>query len=707
MQASIDSLLEKGRLTRLPSLPGVLAELLGSIDSDSVSFHHLSELVNKDPVLTAKMLAVGNSALFRRPQQFTSVERVMITLGLDLVKTLIVAAAVQQFFEQLSQGMRIDLRGFWRQTLTCAASARVLAQLSGYPAPGEAHVAGLICNLGQLILARGNPDSYATLFELGDDAAVPPVEQGQYGASHAEVGAAVVEGWKLQSYLAEAVRYHHEPAEQLSDAPHLVKILSLASGLSAANVEGREPPYGDAALLFDLTREVTNNVQRQAKEQTAEVAAALHLDSAQPPAEAEVIDTRDPMAKAVREQALVGAVQQQLKHADDLESLGEAIFHCTNLLFGLEPVIYLHDAGSDRLVPLKLAGQDWRIGDLVLSCNGSNSMVVHAFQAGEMTSQLADAAAVWPVVDRQLCDLLGGEGLHCVPLRGTGDSLGVLVIGTSLTRQPMLDEIRPLFRLFASEAAGALKLFHQRLAEREGGSADMQQQWRARVRELVHETNNPLGIVRNYLYLLGSQLDSDPQAQENLRVVQDEIERVAGLIRRFTEIETEQEIKPRAVDINQLLGDVTRLIDPLLADRNIEVSTDFDIALPPVVTRYDLLKQVLLNLIKNACEAMDEGGRLELGTQDYVYWHDRECIEIVVSDSGPGIPPHVLANLFKPVSSTKGEGHAGLGLSIAKNLMEEMEGFIGCRSSETRGTRFQLLLPRELGDEGGETREAH
>lgn len=706
MQASIDSLLEKGHLTKLPSLPGVLAELLESIDSDAVSFHHLSELVNKDPVLTAKLLAVGNSALFRRPQQFTSVERVMITLGLNLVKTVIIAAAVQQFFEQLSHGMRIDLRGFWRQTLTSAASARVLAQLSGYPAPGEAYLAGLMCNLGQLILARGNAESYAAIFDLGDDAAVASVEQGQFGASHAEVGGAVVAGWKLQSYLAEAVRYHHEVAQQVADAPHLVKILNLASALGAANVEGREPPYGDADLLFGLTREVTNNVQRQAKEQTSEVAAALHLESAEPQGEAESADgARDPMAKAVREQALVGAVQQQLKHADDLESLGEAIFHCTNILFGLEPVIYLHDPDGDQLVPLRLAGQDWRIADLLLPCASSNSMVMHAFRSGETLSELIDNEAAWPVVDRQLCAMLGGEGLHCVPLRGTGESLGVLVIGTSAARQPMLNEIRPLFRLFASEAAGALRRFRQHTAERTGDAGELQQQWRTRIRELVHETNNPLGIVRNYLYLLGSQLDSDPQAQENLRVVQDEIERVAGLIRRFTEIETEEEVKPRAVDINQLLDDITRLIDPLIANHQIEVSTDFDAALPPIVTRYDLLKQVVLNLVKNACEAMTEGGELMLSTQDYVYWHDRECIEITVSDTGPGIPPHVLASLFKPVTSTKGEGHAGLGLSIAKNLMDELEGFIGCRSSETRGTRFQLLLPRDLEDGGDEARE--
>ncbi|GAB4354615.1 MAG: hypothetical protein Kow006_20480 [Gammaproteobacteria bacterium] len=699
MQASIHSLLEKGHLTKLPSLPSVLAELLGSINKDNVSFHHLSELVNKDPALTAKLLAVGNSALFYRPQQFTSVERVMITLGLNLVKTIIVAAAVQQFFEQLSRGARIDLRRFWRQTLSCATSAQALASLTGYPQPGEAYLAGLLCNLGQLVMARGYPERYAPIMELGDDAATPVLELEQFEVDHAELGATIIDNWKLHSYLADAVRYHHEAAEQVQDAPHLVKILNLASGLSAAATEGRESPFKEAHTLFGLTREVTNSVQKRAREQTAELAAALHLDMAAPPEPADPIH-QGPMGKAAREQALLGAVHQQLKHANDLESLGEAIYHCTNILFGLEPLIFLHDSAKDALAALPLAGQDWRAAEMILPCDSSHSLVVHAFRSGEILADLArDSQQEWPVVDRQLCKMVGGEGLFCVPLRGEGLSLGVLVMGTNATRQPMLDEIRPLIELFAREASEALQRFQRRQGTAGSLPEETQQVWRSRIRELVHETNNPLGIIRNYLYLLSSQMESDPKAQENLRVVQDEIERVAGLIRRFNEIETEEEVKPRAVDVNQLLTDVIRLIEPVIASSGIEIETDFDPTLPPVVTRYDLLKQVVLNLVKNACEAMEQGGRLVLATQDYVYWNDRECIEIVVLDNGPGIPPHVLANLFKPVSSTKGEGHAGLGLSIAKNLMDELEGFISCRSSEKKGTRFQLLLPREIGDE--------
>ena len=116
-----------------------------------------------------------------------------------------------------------------------------------------------------------------------------------------------------------------------------------------------------------------------------------------------------------------------------------------------------------------------------------------------------------------------------------------------------------------------------------------------------------------------------------------------------------------------------------------------------MVARYDYLKQILINLIKNACEAMaGKGGNLQIETHDYLYQQGKEFIEIVITDSGAGIPPQIMAALFQPVASTKGGSHSGLGLSIVRSLVDELQGSISCRSSEQRGTRFQLLLPREL-----------
>jgi nitrogen-specific signal transduction histidine kinase len=115
-------------------------------------------------------------------------------------------------------------------------------------------------------------------------------------------------------------------------------------------------------------------------------------------------------------------------------------------------------------------------------------------------------------------------------------------------------------------------------------------------------------------------------------------------------------------------------------------------ALPTVRSDRNKLKQILINLIFNAAEAMPEGGRLTLSS---AYWHSGQQqgqIELGVEDSGPGIPDEVLQQLYSPVASRKGGTHAGVGLAIVGRLVAELGAVIQCHSTKA-GTRFKLLLP--------------
>jgi signal transduction histidine kinase len=127
------------------------------------------------------------------------------------------------------------------------------------------------------------------------------------------------------------------------------------------------------------------------------------------------------------------------------------------------------------------------------------------------------------------------------------------------------------------------------------------------------------------------------------------------------------------------------------------VVTRLDSELPRLTTQRDKLKQIVLNLLKNAAEAMPEGGTVTIGTRDHVNRDGQSYVEIVVSDTGPGMPPEIMENLFKPVASTKGGGHGGLGLSIINELAAALNISVTC-TSDPSGTIFQLLVPRILAD---------
>jgi signal transduction histidine kinase len=104
------------------------------------------------------------------------------------------------------------------------------------------------------------------------------------------------------------------------------------------------------------------------------------------------------------------------------------------------------------------------------------------------------------------------------------------------------------------------------------------------------------------------------------------------------------------------------------------------------------LKQILVNLIKNAVEALSAGGKISIANNGLVNRDGALYVELSIKDTGPGISPEVMANLFSPVRSTKGDGHRGLGLSIVHGLIKRMNGMITCRSDK-KGTTFEILLP--------------
>jgi signal transduction histidine kinase len=126
----------------------------------------------------------------------------------------------------------------------------------------------------------------------------------------------------------------------------------------------------------------------------------------------------------------------------------------------------------------------------------------------------------------------------------------------------------------------------------------------------------------------------------------------------------------------------------------VDAVTNLDSSMVAIETNPSAIKQILTNLIKNASEALPSAGRITVETQALVNLNGRNYVEIVISDNGPGIPPEVQEKLFTPVETTKGDSHSGLGLSIVKNLIDELDGSISCRSGAKNGTRFEILIPR-------------
>ncbi len=209
---------------------------------------------------------------------------------------------------------------------------------------------------------------------------------------------------------------------------------------------------------------------------------------------------------------------------------------------------------------------------------------------------------------------------------------------------------------------------------------------------LAHEINNPLQAIHNCLHLTISRPSLSPsKRREYLSMAQEEVERLTDLVQRILDFYRPSRESPAPVDIRLILDDVLSLAAKRLEHAKILVHKNATSPLPPVKGMRNLLKQVLLNIIINAIEAMPAGGDLYIDTA----WDaKRGEVSISFTDTGEGIPITELANIFDPFYTTKAKG-TGLGLSISHGIIERHGGKIDVRSELGKGSTFSIRLPTE------------
>jgi signal transduction histidine kinase len=207
---------------------------------------------------------------------------------------------------------------------------------------------------------------------------------------------------------------------------------------------------------------------------------------------------------------------------------------------------------------------------------------------------------------------------------------------------------------------------------------------------VTHEISNPLDSIQNLLYLIHESPGVSPEVATMAEQSAEEVRRVISLTRSTLGF-FRQGLHPERVDLRASAESVRLLMDPVLRERGIEflVSATGDCT----VNAYSVeVRQVLLNLVRNACEATSRrGARVSITMEGRP-----ESVELVVKDEGGGIDPAILANLFQFGASTKGERGNGMGLWVVRQLVSRHGGSIDVDSKPGQGTRFTLSWPRDF-----------
>jgi len=223
---------------------------------------------------------------------------------------------------------------------------------------------------------------------------------------------------------------------------------------------------------------------------------------------------------------------------------------------------------------------------------------------------------------------------------------------------------------------------------------------------MAHELNQPLTAVTNYLeagrQLLATGAGSPERLGEIMEKAVAQAQRAGEVIRQLRQFVSKGETERRIESLNQLVEEALALALVGARQRGVRTSLELDRSLPPVLVDHVQIQQVVLNLVRNAIEAMEEMELRELVVATRTV-PDLEMAEVIVADSGPGIAPELADRLFQPFVTTKKTG-MGLGLSICREIVEAHRGRLTTTPGSPRGTVFRMALPIASRQEPGDAR---
>ncbi|MBU4304635.1 MAG: MCP four helix bundle domain-containing protein [Candidatus Omnitrophica bacterium] len=209
---------------------------------------------------------------------------------------------------------------------------------------------------------------------------------------------------------------------------------------------------------------------------------------------------------------------------------------------------------------------------------------------------------------------------------------------------------------------------------------------------IAHEIRNPLTSIKMRLYSLGEELRSNPAAKDDIGVITEEINRMEKTVKNFLDFARPPELVLQKCDVNKVLEGTINLVFAKANSQGVQIKKTFEA--PPLEFAADKeqLRQVFLNIILNAIEAMPAGGTLEIGITKDADREFKDALKITFKDSGTGMPADYRQRLFEPFFTTKTEG-TGLGLFISSRIIHLHKGKIEVDSYPGRGTTVTVTLP--------------
>lgn len=224
-----------GKIQGLPTLPAMLNTINRMVMNPRTTAREVAQIISTDPSLTAKVLQVVNSPFYGFPHRITTITHAIVILGFNTIKSILLSSTIFDLFRRDSDSGGFDRAAFWKHSIACGAAAKVLGRRLGYAALEEIFIAGLLHDIGKIVLDQFLHESFTGALDLArrKEMLLLDAEQELLGVTHADVGGWLFETWSLSRGLVETTRCHHN-TDLAQDHARLAGIVHTADILARA-----------------------------------------------------------------------------------------------------------------------------------------------------------------------------------------------------------------------------------------------------------------------------------------------------------------------------------------------------------------------------------------------------------------------------------------------------------------------------------------
>ncbi|MBI3089103.1 MAG: HDOD domain-containing protein [Candidatus Tectomicrobia bacterium] len=704
-------LVDLQRAAALPTLPVVAVELMGLTLDDSASIEKLARLISTDQALTLKVFKVANSPFYRRERRITTLPDAILLLGRKFLRSLVLSITVFDLFDSGEAPSGLNPPQLWVHSLAVAQCAKVLGAHLGAPNPEDCFVAGLLHDIGQLVLAHLYPEPYGEVLhrarELPCD--LLAAENEVLSLDHATVGKWALERWQLPPQFVEAAWLHHccfPGGVEVGSGAWLAGVVALSNGL--CNSEGYTAHEGVPTAQLDVTTLRNLGVGevelvRIADEVAAELpklTATLHLPAPSRKTYLSYLQRSNLELGnlSLELQQKMAALESRNNELLSIASLS-AELHATSEIDELAKILVAAVLGGLEVehvcCTIALGQQTVLRAEVSQTSEHEPQPTVSILTQGDRGTQVyADSTAhVELVANGKTVGFISVRRKQEAPPRQefassliTFANIGALAIEQALTRHQLQDRTEELVAT------------SRRLARAEGRLAAAQHQATRLERlkvlgeltaSVLHDFKNSLSVLlgRAQLFLLEC---TDEKLRRHAEIIEKIVLDASQMLSQLSTYgkESAEEAKVR-LDLNAVAEEVVTLFESRLKKLRlqgvtIEVVKELQ-PLPPILAVASYLREALTNLLLNAIEAMPRGGRFTLSSRQ-----EGEEVVLVLADTGVGMSPETLDRVGKLFYTTKGDAGTGIGISVTKSLVSRLNGSLSIASTEDVGTTITL-----------------